>query len=256
MSPHPVFAKITSAERISLLLLFAGLAGLLLVSPAAAQTRDLGNTRFQLGDKVIIIPAPDGFEEAASQFEQVNSQMSATEDPSNEMLAVHLPKEDCERLRHGEFGGFKFYTKVSVRRAVRGSDYSEQQFASLVSEFRKNGDSVLDINSPRLKAAVERLDKSLSEISNSDTKLEMSQPIPLGEMDTRPNVYSVLLSINYVYEDKGQRRQSPILGGLTFIRLNQRLIYVYTYRRYNAKADIEIIQDFTKKWITKILAAN
>jgi hypothetical protein len=203
-----------------------------------------------------VIPAPDGFEEAASQFEQVNGPMRATEDPGNDMLAVHLAKEDCERLRHGQFGAFNFYTKVSVRRALRASEYSEQQFASLISEFRKNGSSVLDINSARLKAAVERLDKTLSELSNSDARLEMSQPVPLGEMDTRPNVYSTLLSINYTYEDKGQRRQRPVLGGLTFMRLNQRLIYVYTYRSYNAKADIEIIQDFTKKWITKILAAN
>jgi len=236
--------------------LCVSLATLLLGFSVSAQTPDSKTTSFQLGDKVVVIPDPEGFEEAASQFEIIKKNMSATEDPGNDMLAVHLPKEDCERVRRGEFGAFKFYTKVSVRKANRTREETASDFSGLVSEFRKSGADALDINSPRMKAALERLEKSVSELGNSDSKPQMSQPVNLGEFDTRPNVYSVLLSLSYQYEENGVRRTRPILGGLTFLRVNQRLIYVYTYRSYTAKTDIEVLQDFTRKWVGKILAAN
>ena len=222
----------------------------------AAQTTDARATPFQLGERVVTIPNPDGFEEAASQFESIKKQMTATEDPGNDMLAVHLPKEDCEKLRRGEFGAHDFYTKISIRKANRTRDETVSDFSALVSEFRKSGADVLDINSPRMKATVEHLDKSLSELNKSDTNLEMSQPVNLGEFDTRPNVYSVLLLLTYKYDENGVRKTKPIIGGLTFLRVNQRLIYVFTYRNYAAKTDFEVLQSFTKTWVGKILAAN
>ena len=222
----------------------------------AAQTNAAKTTSFQLGNKAIAIPDPEGFEEAASQFEEIKRRMTATEDPGNDMLAVHLSKEDCEKFRRGEFIEPSFYTKISVRKENRTREETESDFSALVSQFRKTGADVLDINSPRMKATLEHLEKSLSELANSDTKLEMDQPVNLGEFDTRPNVYGVLLLLTYKLEEGGVRKTRPILGGLTFLRVNQRLIYVYTYRSYTSKDDIEVLQRFTQKWIGKILAAN
>src|SRR5450432_1808978 len=66
-----------------------------------AQTRKPGNTLLQLGDTVDLIPPPDGFEEAASQFFSVDTAFTETEAPGNDMLAVHLLTADCETLRRG-----------------------------------------------------------------------------------------------------------------------------------------------------------
>ena len=117
------------------------------------------------------------------------------------MLAVHLPRADCERLRAGGFGPFNFYTKVSIRKGVRSEDYSAARFANLVVTFRKAARSILDINGPTMKDTVERLDKSLSEINQQETKVDLSQPVNLGEFDTRPNVYSVMLLMNFTDEE-------------------------------------------------------
>src|SRR6267142_5471958 len=84
--------------------LCVSLATLLLGFSVSAQTHDSKTTSFQLGDKVVVIPDPEGFEEAASQFEIIKKNMSATEDPGNDMLAVHLQVSECEKFRRGEFG--------------------------------------------------------------------------------------------------------------------------------------------------------
>ncbi len=220
------------------------------------QTPDYKRTSVRLGDNTVIIPAPDGFEEAAAQFETIKQRMSATEDPGNDMLLVHLPHAQCETLRGGESVAFDVYTKVSIRKENRTRVETAKDFADLVAQFRQSGASALDVNSPRMKATLERLDKTVSDLNKEDAKFEMAQPVNLGEIDTRPNVYSVLLSLIIITEQNGSRVVQPILGGLSFVRVNERLLFVYTYRNYNSKADIEAIQSFTKNWITKILAAN
>src|SRR6185436_3478626 len=97
---------------------------------AVAQTPKQEGAVFQLGAQETRIPAPEGFEEAASQFEAIKNHFTATEAPDNDMLAVHLPRADCQKIKDGEFGPFNFYTKVSVRRAIRDEDYSATRFAN------------------------------------------------------------------------------------------------------------------------------
>ena len=223
---------------------------------APAQTRKATSTSLQLGDSVVVIPAPDGFEEAASQFESIKTGFTATEDPGNDMLAVHLLTTDCERLRRGESGPFNFYTKISVRKTARERAFSASEFAAIPAEFRKSGAAALDINGPRMKATLEHMEKGLSEVSQNTTKVEMTQPENLGEFDNRANVYSVMLLLNFKFQIGDTQRVTPVLGGLSFVRVNQRLLYVFTYRKYESKRDIEVLRDFTKQWLNMILAAN
>jgi hypothetical protein len=139
-------------------------------SSAIGQARRTEVTTFQLGNQLTVIPAPDGFEEAASQFELIKEHFSRTEVPENDMLAVHLSRAECDKLRAGESATFNFYTKVSVRKDIRDQDYSAERFAELVALFRKTGSQVLDVNSPTMKGAVQQLDKGLSEIKQERNK--------------------------------------------------------------------------------------
>jgi hypothetical protein len=225
-------------------------------SSAIGQARRTEVATFQLGNQLTVIPAPDGFEEAASQFELIKEHFSRTEVPKNDMLAVHLSRAECDKLRAGESATFNFYTKVSVRKGIRDQDYSAERFADLVALFRKTGSQVLDVNSPTMKGAVQQLDKGLSEINKKETKVALSQPVNLGEFDTRPNVYGVILMMNFTSKSGDGEVTVPLVAGLSYVRVKQRLIYVYTYRRYNSATDVEVLRDFTRQWLGKILAAN
>ena len=229
----------------------------LVVSTAVmAQTPRTEVTTFQLGNQLTVIPPPEGFEEAAGQFDSIRNQFSRTENPGNDMLAVHLPRAEADKLRAGGAAVLTFYTKVSVRKGARELDYSAERFAELVAAFRKTGSQVLDINGPTMKGAIEQLNKGLSELNNKETKVAISQPINVGEFDTRPNVYGVILLSTLKSKTGDTEVTVPLVAGLTYLRVKQRLIYVYTYRRYNSATDVEVLRDFTKQWISKILAAN
>jgi hypothetical protein len=221
-----------------------------------AKTRKPTTTTVQLGTQQTKIPAPLGFEEAASQFENIKNYFTSSEDPGNDVLAVHMPRADCNKLRAGAFGPFNFYTKISIRKANRELDYSAERFAGLVAEFRTSGAKYLDVNSPLMKAAIDRLGKGASELNQEDTSVDFSQPVNLGEFDSRPNVYSVMLLLNVKTQSADGERSVPILGGLSYVRVGQRLIYVYSYRKFKAQNDVAVLRDLTKRWIGQILAAN
>ena len=240
--------------------LYSTLTALILVlslsAVAQAQSANVLAPVFQLGDQATTIPAPAGFAEAASQFETIRSQFTATEAAGNDMLALFLPQADCEKLRAGTFGPFNFYTKVSVRAAVRGESYSSARFADLVAYFRKNEGTLLDMNSPAVKATLRSLNQGLSNLNNKETYVDLPQLTRLGEFDTRPNVYSVMLLMKMTASSGDSVVTTPLLGSLTYLRVKDRMIYVYTYRKYTSEDDVKVLRDFTRQWVTQILAAN
>lgn len=225
-------------------------------STTIAQSRKTSVATFRLGPQLTRIPAPVGFEEAASQFENIKSYFTSTEDPGNDVLTVHMPRADCLKLRAGDFGPFNFYTKISIRKGNRDREYSAENFAGLVAEFRKSGARYLDVNSPLMKAAIDRLGKGASELNQEETQVDFSQPVNLGEFDTRPNVYSAMLLLNVKTQSADGELSMPILGGLSYVRVGQRLLYIYSYRKFESQNDLAMLRDFTRRWIGQILAAN
>ena len=220
-----------------------------------AQPRPTDGSSVQMGDQRITIPAPQNFEEASSQFKIIKDTFTATEAQGNNMIAVHLPKSECDKLRSGTATEMNFYTKISVREAVRTLDLSPEQFATLIEQFRGSSSQILDFNSPAMKATLARMNRNLSDLRQEETKVDLSQPVNLGEFDTRPNIYSIMLLVRLKAnpnDDVGKL----IAGSLSYVRVKQRLIYVYAYRLYKSTNDVEILKDFTKQWVGQILAAN
>ena len=113
------------------LLILAATAAVVLLNATAKSQEHSGKAfSVRLGDVEVIVPAPEGFEEASSQFERVKARFSATESPDNDMVAVYLPESDCELLRQGKQPSMAFYTKVSVRKANRAVPYSTEDLAA------------------------------------------------------------------------------------------------------------------------------
>ena len=210
----------------------------------------------QLGDKVIVIPDPDGFEEAASQFPKYKERVLATESVDNDALLAHLPVKDCELLRAGQVPTYQDYTKVSILKLARELAVSRATMAEAVAGFRKNAGTYLDPDGPDMKKLLNKVEKGLSELDAKETKVDFSQPQILGEFDTRPDVNSFLLMMTVKIKSGAVEASVPTLASLSFVRANDRLLYVYVFKRYKAAAEIEAIKQFTTKWTSAILAAN
>ena len=232
--------------------------------PHQTKTSSSSSSSVWLGDTLIYIPSPEGFEEVAGQFEILKKVFEATEAPVNDMLFAHLPVADCKVARTGQMPKLTNYTKVSVLRDARAQSFSKADMDAVVVEFRKNGAALLDPDGPTLKSLAENIEKNLATLSPNKTQLGFTQTQNLGEFDVRPDVYSIMLFMTYVMEIQGTPTTVPVLATLTFLKLKNRLVYINAYRGISSpeavkaelKPRVAELKQFTTKWVNEILAAN
>ena len=245
--------------RISRLLILT--AVVLAISVAAqAQTHEAPSQAkvfsAVLGDKVIALPAPEGFEEVTSQFETMKARFNAIEAPDADMLGGYLPASDCQILRGGQTPAFTYYAKVSVLRTVRNEVFSTAAFAETVDVFQKNSQTLLDPSSDYLEKTMKHVEQELTKLDSKETKMVVNETKNLGVIESRPNVYSVLMLLNLNFDVGGKQSQIPLLASLTFMRVKDRLLYVVAYRKYQSKTDAATLSQLSRKWNEIILAAN
>jgi hypothetical protein len=222
------------------------------------------STSVQLGDKTIVIPDPEGYEEGTSQFPRIKDLFQATEAPSNDMLLAHLPASECATLRGGGMVFLNRYTKVSVLKAAREIVISDADMTGTVAEFRRNGTKLLNADGPVVTEVMKNAGRGLSKLESKEIGLDVTETRHLGEFDVRPQVYSVLTLMMLKVDSEGKQEVRPVLMSLTFLKVRQRILYVNVYHKMSSTAALKTelkpamteVTKFATKWVNEILAAN
>ena len=214
------------------------------------------NSIFQLGNKTVVIPPPIGFEEALSQSEFVRRHFSATNAANLDLLAVHVPNEKMDRLRTGIKEELSFYTHVSIPKQFREVDTSANDFSAIISYAQTNSGKVFDFNSPAMKSLRETQNKNLTELLEREAKIDFSKPVNLGEIIKTPASYGTLLLIKTKIQVGNLQEEVVLLCGTGMVRVEQRVIFAHTYKFFKSKEDIEMVKEFSKKWLDEIVKAN
>jgi hypothetical protein len=230
----------------------------------SAQSQQASSSTVKLGDKVIVIPNPEGFEEASSQFENIRRVLATMQLPHSDTLLLHMPMSDCERLRTGSHPQFHHYTKVSVLKSRREVTSSNADLAGFVTEWRKNGAIMFDPDGPLLTSMTERLSRQISEAASKQITYDVNETQNLGEFDVRPDVYSRMIFLMYTKDVKGTKSMSAGVASMTFLKVGPRIINVGVYHNFSSPAAVKTelkptvieVKQFTTKWVNEILAAN
>lgn len=233
--------------------------------PKRAQQNEVAKTSsIQLGDKVVVIPNPDGFEEGSSQFKAVKELFLATESPDADFLLSHLPASECKLLRNGGALMLSRYTKISISRALRAQPIFNPDMAAAIDDFRRNAGAILDPDGPVMKGVMDKAERGLTDVKSTPIGLDLTQTQNLGEFDVRPEVFSVMLLFTYKIDTNGIKSTIPMLCSMTFLKVQHRLLFVNVYRKISSlaalktelKPGIADVKQFTTKWVNEILAAN
>jgi hypothetical protein len=230
-----------------------------------AQTHEaVAGSSVQLGDKVVVIPAPAGFEEASTQFKEVKDRFIATEAPINDFLLAHFPIDDCQALRNRKPIDLSRYTKVAVLKEFREKPFSDADMTATLTAFRTNGGALLDPDGPTMKRLLENASRNLSSLEGKQIDLGFNATENLGEFDVRPEVFSVMLLFTSRMDSGGTQSITQMLSSLSFLKVRERLVYVMVYRKISSPAALKTelkpsmveVKQFTTKWVNEILAAN
>ena len=201
-----------------------------------------------LGGRFVRIPAPDRFTDTMLLFPRIAGRLIASESPLNEVLAVHVTDDILPQLRNGDEPDLPFFTKVSVLKQLRSADV-EPDFQAIKTEFEKQSPGMLQsVVSSGEKGAGERLSKHWG----GETNLKIGETRSLGYFDKQPESISALFVMNLEIFD----RKMVILGSMSLVHVNKRLLYVYVFRIPTSDNDQNIVTNFTKAWTAKLIAAN
>jgi hypothetical protein len=202
-----------------------------------------------LGGRNVRIPAPDNFTDTMTQFPRIAGRLIASESPLNEVLAVHVADEILPRLKNGDDPDLPFYTKVSVLRQLRNADMETAEFQALAAEFEKQSPGMLQ---SIVKSGEKGTDERLSKYWGGETNLKIGETRTLGHFDIQPRSISSMFIMNLEIFD----RPMLILGSMSLIHVNKRLLFLYVFRLPTTGNDQNIVAEFTRSWTAKIVAAN
>jgi len=233
------------------ILLILACALVFVLSAAGQKPADAPSDRFNLGGRTVIVPAPEGFANGLRLIERFSAIANATEGADLDTLAAHVPISSLLDLMSGA-AALDLYTKVSVAKKARSIDLTPAQFNGVVATVQKNFSSYIDPKNPSFKKTIETASTRLKERLGTETSLELSQPQNLGFFDKKPGVFSGMLMMSVHVNDVSQ----TMLGSVSYVLVNKRLIYVYGFKPLKSDEDVTTLQNFIKKWTAAIIAAN
>lgn len=187
---------------------------------------------FAIGPITVIVPPPEGFANAW-HVPAIRDRFPST--AALEVVAVHLPADTLKSFNPDQ--DLTFYTRVAIASAAKTEELPADLLQRFAEQFAKG--QVPD-QQERLAALA------------AQTGVTVTQPLILGVFDQTPQSFSGLM-LNGI---NSGTRSANVLTATSVLRLKGRMLNVYAYRRFTATADRTILEDFSKAWVRRIIAAN
>ena len=201
---------------------------------------------FKAGGMPINIPQP-----CADLIEvgyDVREQMEIFVPASNRLLCGYMTPSDIPHFAKGENNFIlSKYALVQVARLGEYQDYKANDFKDLVDYVKNSlGDDIGLITEESEAEFNSRME------SMNLSKVSIGKPVQLGTFFSKPNAYSFgMISTT----SDGENSWTMVIG-TTFIRVRNRLLFVYLFAEYRDDETIAMVRKVSEKWADAILAAN
>ena len=203
------------------------------------------NYKANVGNNPIVFTTPD-----TSYFEVGYDK--------RELLEIFVPTQNrliCAFIRKADVGvldptrtesmNFDSYMLVEVLRQAEYIDLLPDDFKGLVSEIKT---SMTD----NLSEITDNTNAQMAERESVIGKMEIGATEILGYFLDIDNAYGIIMAANVSAAGITKR----IVCGTSFLRLNNRMIYMYVYATYKDDSSVQWVKDISTKWIKEILATN
>jgi hypothetical protein len=205
---------------------------------------------FRLGAKSVCIPPPQGFTDVIGRIENDHGRFADRQ--IDGLLAIDVPDDIIVKLSAEPLMSLPIYTNVRVAREMLTMDVSQELYNSIVSEYQKNFERLLDPNGKIAAAAKKEMSLHVSQVTGRLSNVDLAATKNLGYFQRTDSVFSALTLMTI--DVNGQ--PIPMLVSVSLLRLNDRLVNAAVYKRMPTQRDIETLPEFTKQWTEAIVAAN
>ncbi|MBU1043209.1 MAG: hypothetical protein KJ915_02285 [Candidatus Omnitrophica bacterium] len=201
---------------------------------------------FKAGGTLINIPQPNA--ELVEVGYDVREMMEIFVPGSNRLLAGYMRASDIPLFVQGaEDFLLNQYASIQIARQGEYQDCKESDFKELVDyvqgSFEEDIDQIMKDSETEFNQKMKSMDLA---------KVNIDKPVQLGTLFSKPDAYSMGMISTY---SNGTKSWTLIIA-TTFVRVRERLLFVYLFNTYNNEQDVSAVRATAEKWADAILAAN
>ena len=202
---------------------------------------------FKAGGVTLSLPGPTNFEESGDRLRTTLFELLAPS--TNRLLSAYVPVQTLAELNKGKVptAGMNVYALVEVPRRAEYADCTPQVFESLLSGMES---SMGKVASEKVGQVQEEMNIRLKSLGTKP--VEFGHPEMLGGIFKKSDAggFAMLLAVK---QDTGS---VTMAAGIAALRLKQRLIFAYLYRRYDSPETVALVSKDLETWTDALLAKN
>jgi hypothetical protein len=219
--------------------------GLLLLGTSI--TASGADIQVKAGGVVLTMPGP------APDFTEVGDKLRTTffellAPSTNRLLSAYVPAQTLGELNQGKaLGGLEMYSMVEVPRKAEYSDLTPQAFDQLAKAMNPG---LAQLDTKKAGEFQDEIDVRLKALGGKPIKL--GEPEVLGSIFQKTDSSGFAMLMGYKQDD----RTVTMAMGMAVLRVKQRLIFAYLFRRYESPDTVSWIRENLEAWTDAILSKN
>jgi len=222
----------------------AAIALLLLCAPTTKAIA--ADPEAKAGGVSLVLPAPPGdFIEVGDKLRSMVFELLV---PSyNRLLTAYAPPSKIDMIGKVKDPGLDRYGMVEVVRQAEYNDFTADAFEQVVKALDT---SVGKVAAEQIGEAMDEINLRLKQLGGKS--IEAGHPEMLGgffrEVDAAG--YGMLTA------DKQEEKTLTMATGMAAVRVKQRLIFAYIFRKYESPETVALVSKDLGSWVDSILAKN
>jgi hypothetical protein len=201
--------------------------------------------KVRAGGIELTLPGPGSdFAEAGDRLRTTFFELLAPS--NNRLLTAYVPEKTLVDLNAGKSRELDIYSMVEVPRRAEYADLTPQGFEQVLKGMEPSM-GTFELNVGEFQQEMNTRLKSL------DTRpIEIGHPEMLGGIFRKSNAagFAMLLAV------KQDDRKDTMAAGMAVLRVKQRLVFAYLYRKYVSPDTLSWVRKNLEAWCDAILAKN
>lgn len=197
----------------------------------------------------LLLPSPDG------DFTEVGDRLRTTvfdllTPSTNRLLTAYLSHQIKENLLSGNTkGGLGTYAMVEIPRGAEYTDVGQKDFEDALKTVANSMGVAVD---KAFSTTTDEINARMKELGGKP--ISVDRPEMMGTVFRKPDAFAWAMLMGVKGGDSASA--TTMAGVIAMIRIKQRVLFTYLYRKYDSPEVLDSLGKSTEAWVSRILSAN
>lgn len=208
---------------------------------------------FNIGDKDVLIPAPQGFSYVTQDMDAVYRLSLQAADSMNDKLAYYISDSDIPTAMNGEIPPLERTFILKVSKQLKNMIIGSKDFAEIKNMTKLQNKEIFDSIKSQMPGLAKDISEGISNEFDVDFTMQLSQMVPLDPHYETDNALAYSTYVKYGVMAEGAEEEFILSSTSTIVNVAGKVLFLYCYAPKN---DLEWTRSASKLWSEQIMASN